>query len=79
MTSEVSGMSPGDLRAAAATLSKKGDDEDTSLSDAILLLATIEEQAYAPCESISNASALSGSIETLVTSLENHVRRFRPL
>lgn len=79
VTSEVSGMSPGDLRAAAATLGKSRDDNDRSLSEIIFLLAAIEEQTYAPGESISNASALSGSVEALVTRLENHVRRFRPL
>lgn len=79
MTSEVSGMSPGDLRAAAASLRKKADDKDQSLSEAILLLSAIEEQAYAPRELISNTATLSGSIEKLVSSLENHVRRFRPL
>jgi hypothetical protein len=79
MSVEVSGMSSGDLRLAAATLHTKPEERDRSLSEALLLLATIEELAYAPRDSISDARVLSGILEKLVTSLESHVRRFPPL
>jgi hypothetical protein len=56
---------------------RKGDDRSRSAAHIVDLLATIEDQEYAPKET-SPQSALHADVNQLTAAITAHTRRYRP-
>jgi hypothetical protein len=56
---------------------RKGDDRSRSAAHIVELLATIEDQEYAPKET-STESALLTDVTSLTAAITAHTRRYRP-
>lgn len=76
-SADTGAMSCSELRALAASLASSQQESDRSLSQLLDLIAGVEERAYAPLAEPSTPNRDLGAIETLISSLEVHIRRFR--
>jgi len=76
---DVTSMSCSELQSHAVKIRNRANEESVSLAEAILLLAKIEEIAYAPDTSLDGNTELRTLTDSLVAGLESHIRRFRPI
>jgi hypothetical protein len=76
ITQDLSGLTSPETRVVAQSL-RKGDDQSRSAAEIVELLATIEDQEYAPRER-SPEIALSDDIKHLLTAISAHTRRYKP-
>jgi hypothetical protein len=56
---------------------RAGDDRSRSAADIVELLATIEDQEYAPKESATDG-ALHTDVNNLAAAITAHMRRYKP-
>jgi hypothetical protein len=73
---DLSGLTSPETRIVAQTL-RKGDDRSRSAAEIVDLLATIEDQEYAPRKS-SQDSALYDDVKNLTAAITAHARRYKP-
>lgn len=73
---DLSGLTSPETRVVAQAL-RKGDDRSRSAAEIVDLLATIEDQEYAPRER-SQESLLNSEIQHLLTAITAHTRRYKP-
>jgi hypothetical protein len=73
---DLTGLTSPETRMVAEAL-RKGDDRSRSAAHIVDLLATIEDQEYAPKET-SPQSALHADVNQLTAAITAHTRRYRP-
>lgn len=76
MTADPAGLSPVELRVLASSMGAAPDECTRSASSILALVAEVEELTYSPNCSDPVCQPI---IHNLVSDLENHVRRYRPL
>lgn len=77
---DVGSMTSSELRGFAASLGQSTDEATRAVSPLLLLLAEVEERAYAPLHNMSgDDNTLHDILQRLRSALEDHVTRFQPL
>ena len=76
MPADPAGLSPVELRVLASSMSRAPDESTRSASSILALVAEVEELTYSPNFSDVVYQPIA---RNLVSDLENHVRRYRPL